>query len=466
MSETSRPKSHPHVVIIGAGFGGLEAAKALSKTDLRVTLIDRSNHHLFQPLLYQVATAGLNPSEIAIPIRSVLRKSQNVRTIMATVTDISLENKTVTLEDGEVLRHDYLIVASGAGASYFGNDHWAEFAPPLKSIEDATKIRRNVLLAFERADRIARPDHRKRELTFVVIGGGPTGVELAGAFAELGQRVLADDFRTIAKDEPRILLIEGADRLLPGMSETSSAEAKRSLEELGVDVRLGMLAKDITAKGVQLGDELIEADTVVWAAGVAANPITKQLGVETDRGGRVIVNSDCSIPEHRHAFVVGDAAKFMTEEGKPLPGVSPVAMQQGRFVAKVIGALLSGEKPAETFKYFDKGSMATIGRSRAVAETAGFKLKGFPAWMAWLFVHLWFLVGFKNRIFVLLQWIFSYVMVRRGARLITGADREAEAQLMKDRLAAIPGLSGEAAAEAQITAKREEKEKNKETHAA
>ncbi|MEL6186620.1 MAG: FAD-dependent oxidoreductase, partial [Myxococcota bacterium] len=343
----------PHVVIIGAGFGGLETAKALAKVPVRVTLVDRWNHHLFQPLLYQVATAGLSPAEIAIPIRSVLREATNARVVMATVTDIDTSSRTIHLDDGASLTYDYLVVAAGARASYFGHDEWQEFAIPLKSVEDAVKIRRTVLLAFERADRIEDPALRRRELTFVVIGGGPTGVELAGSLLELTQRVLAADYRRVSPDEPRVILIEGADRVLNHMSEESSAATLASLQKMGVDVRLGKLAKNIDAQGVHLDDELIEADTIVWAAGVSASPIAKALGAELDRGGRVKVNQDCTVPSCPEVFAIGDIAAFPAEGGGILPGVSPVAMQQGRYVAKSIAERAAGETPPP-FVYYDK----------------------------------------------------------------------------------------------------------------
>lgn len=423
----------PHVVIIGAGFGGLETAKSLAKVPVRVTLVDRWNHHLFQPLLYQVATAGLSPAEIAIPIRSVLREVTNTRVVMATVTDIDTEGQVVYLDDGAELTYDHLVVAAGARASYFGHNEWEAFATPLKSVEDAVKIRRTVLLAFERADRLEDPMHRRRELTFVVIGGGPTGVELAGSLLELTKRVLAADYRRVSPDESRVILIEGADRVLNHMSKESSAATLKSLEKMGVEVRLNKLAKNIDAKGVHLDDELIEADTIVWAAGVAANPIAEALGAELDRGGRVKVNMDCTVPGCPGVYAIGDIAAFPAEGGGILPGVSPVAMQQGRYLAQAIAERLAGKTPAP-FAYYDKGTMATIGRSQAVAEAGGLKLTGFTAWLTWLFVHLWYLVGFKNRIFVLLQWVFSYVFYRRGARLITHADATVEADLRRRRL--------------------------------
>lgn len=427
------PNDRPHVVIVGGGFGGLEAAKALAQKPVKVTLVDSSNHHLFQPLLYQVATAGLSPAEIAIPIRAVLRRAKNVRTIMARADTIDLEGRRVELADGEALHYDRLIIAAGARSTYFGNDQWRRYAPPMKSIEDATEVRREILLAFERADRIADPVERQRELTFAVIGGGPTGVELAGALVELSTKALAADFRRISPAQARVVLIEGGDRLLAGMSPESSEAAKRELEGMGVEVRLGELAQHIDERGVHLPSGVVEAETVIWAAGVRASPLTEQLPVETDRGGRIRVESDCSVPGHPDVFAVGDIARFETEDG-PLPGVSPVAMQQGRYVARKILAELSGDS-TPPFAYRDKGMMATIGRKRAVADLPGLKLHGFVAWLAWLFVHLFFLVGFKNRVFVLFQWIGSYVFYRRGARLITHTDQAAEAEHRRQRFA-------------------------------
>lgn len=426
------PRDVPHVLVIGAGFGGLEAAKALTSAPVRITVVDRSNHHLFQPLLYQVATAGLSPAEIAIPIRSVLRR-KNVDVVMATVESVDAEAKRVVLDDGGTIAYDYLILAAGARSTFFGNDAWGQFALPLKSVEDAVKIRRTLLLAFERADRLREAEARRRELTFVVIGGGPTGVEVAGAFAELSKRVLSADYPHIDPAEPRVLLLEGGRRLLPGMSEKSSAVALSSLEQLGVEVKLGAMAKNIDGRGVHLDDGVIESDTIIWAAGVTANPLVRTLGVEVDRGGRVEVNRDCTIPGLDGVYAVGDNAAFVNAEGRMLPGVSPVAMQQGRYVARHIRDRLKG-RTTDDFRYFDKGTMATIGRKMAVAEAAGLELKGLSAWLAWLFVHLWFLVGFKNRVFVLMQWVFSYVFYRRGARLITHADPVHEAEHRRRRL--------------------------------
>lgn len=423
-------QERPHVVIIGGGFGGLETAKALKDAPVRVTLIDRSNHHLFQPLLYQVAMASLSPAEIAIPIRSVLRSVKNCLVIMGTVTSIDTQRQAVHLEDGAVLDYDYLVVAAGACTHYFGNDHWAEWAHGLKSIEDATEIRRQVLLAFEVAERSEDAAARRRTLTFVVIGGGPTGVEVSGAIAELGRRVLAQDYRRVQQEDTRVVLLEGSDRVLPAFVPELSRSAARQLEELGVEVRTGTFVRNIDQQGVHIDGEVIGSDNIVWAAGVSANPIAQTLGVDLDRGGRIKVNRDCTTPEFDTIYAIGDISRFENEDGTVLPGVSPVAMQQARYVGRHLKDRLQN-RTTKPFKYFDKGMMATVGRSRAVAQTAGLKLSGLTAWLAWLFVHLFYLVGFKNRVFVLLQWIWSYVVFRRGARLITGR-RVNEAFLQRD----------------------------------
>ena len=411
----------PHVIIIGGGFGGLEAAKALRNAPVRVTLIDRANHHLFQPLLYQVAMASLSPAEIAIPIRSVLRKVDNCHVIMGTVDRIDLEGRQVHLRDGADLAYDYLLVAAGARTHYFGNDGWARIARGLKSIEDAIEIRRQVLLAFELAEREQSAEDRRRQLTFIVIGAGPTGVEVSGAIAELGRRVLAEDYRHVHPEDTRVLLLEGGSRVLPTIDPSLSAAAARQLEELGVEVRTDTFVRNIDAQGVHVDGEVIASDNIIWAAGVAANPLAKTLGVDLDRVGRIVVNRDCTVPGHLEVYAVGDIAHFEDEDNGVLPGISPVAMQQARYVARHLKARLAGQT-SKPFKYFDKGMMATIGRSRAVAQTGRLKLSGLTAWLAWLFVHLFYLVGFKNRVFVLLQWIWSYVVYRRGARLITGQD--------------------------------------------
>ena len=406
-----------HVVIIGSGFGGLNAAQSLDDPAVRVTLVDRRNHHLFQPLLYQVATAALNPSSIAYPIRRIFRHQANVSVILADARAVDTARKCVVLADGE-LAYDELIVATGATHSYFGKDQWAPFAPGLKSIEDALDMRRRIFTAFEAAEREQDPARRAAWLTFVVIGGGPTGVELAGALAEISRQTLGSDFRNIDPRSARILLIEGHDRVLPPMPPDLSIAAREQLEALGVEVHTKSVVTGIDAEGVSVGELRIPARTVLWGAGVAASPLGRTLGVPTDRAGRVVVQPDLSIPGHPEVFVIGDLAAF-TQDGKPLPGVAPVAMQQGRHVAASILRRARSEAP-RPFVYHDKGSMATIGRAAAVADLHGWHLRGAPAWLAWLGVHVMFLIGFRNRILVLFEWAFSYVMFERGARLITG----------------------------------------------
>jgi NADH dehydrogenase len=408
----------PHVVIIGGGFGGLAAAKALAGSPVRITLVDRRNHHLFQPLLYQVAMAGLSPAEIASPIRAILRGQQNATVLLAEVTGVDLAKHRVTLAGGE-LDFDYLVFAPGAQSHYFGRDAWAEHAPGLKSLDDALEIRKRVLLAFERAERAPAGPERDRLLTFAVIGGGPTGVELAGAVAELARTVLATEFRAIDTVKTRVVLVEMAPRILASFTPETSAAARAQLEEMGVEVRTGVSVSNIDALGLDVGGERLEAGTVLWGAGVAPNPLAAALGVPLDRGGRVLVEEDCSIPKHPWAFAIGDVAAFF--DGKrTLPGVSPVALQQGRFVADLIDREQRGLARPSRFRYVDKGIMATIGRSRAVAEKGRFRLRGFAAWLAWLSVHVWFLVGFRNRVAVMLNWAWSYLTYARGARLITG----------------------------------------------
>jgi NADH dehydrogenase len=362
--------------------------------------------------------AGLSPAEIAIPIRTVLRRARNVRVLLGEVVAIDLKKRRVDLSDGSVLTYDFLILAAGARTTYFGHDEWAEHALGLKSVDDAVEVRRRVLLEFEYAERTEDEAERRRHLTFAIIGAGPTGVELAGALAELAHKVLAKDFRRINPGSARVILLEGGARVLPAFDEVLSAKAEAQLAELGVEVRTKTLVKKIDARGVHLDAEVIEAGVVIWAAGVSASSLAEKLGVPLDRAGRIIVNSDCSIGAHPEAFAIGDIARF-EEDGKPLPGVSPVAMQEARSVARNILRTLLGEERLP-FRYFDKGSMATIGRSRAIAQVGRLRLSGFIAWLAWLFIHIWYLVGFKNRVFVLLQWMWSYVMYRRGARLITG----------------------------------------------
>ena len=409
----------PRVVIVGGGFGGLYAARALKNAPVRVWLIDRRNHHLFQPLLYQVATAALSPAEIAAPIRQVLRKHENTEVFLAEVTDIRLEERRVEVADGRTAEYDYLIIAAGAVDQYFGHDEWRRVAPGLKSVDDATEIRRRYLLAFEAAEQETDPAKRAALLTFVVVGGGATGVEMAGSFAELARHTLARDFRRIDSTQARVILLEGGPRLLPNYPEELSERAREQLEELGAEVRLNAMVTHIGLNEVCIGDERIETRTVVWGAGVTASPLGRTLGVPTDRMGRVIVEPDLSIPGHPEVFVVGDLAHFAHQTGEPLPGVAQVAMQQAEAAAENILRSERGESRRE-FRYNDKGMMATIGRAAAVAVIGGRRLSGLLAWLAWLFVHIVFLIGFRNRLMVLMQWAWAYLSWQRGARLITG----------------------------------------------
>lgn len=412
----------PHIVIVGGGFGGLEAAKALRDAPARIMLVDRSNHYLFQPLLYQVAMAGLSPADIAEPIRSLLSRQKNASVLLGEVTRVDLQASRVELDDGRFITFDFLILAIGAKTNFFGHDEWSRNALGLKTVDDALEIRRRVLLAFEAAEREEDPDARRALLTFVVIGGGPTGVEIAGSLAELGRFVLAADFRRIRHETPRVILIEATDRLLAGFDPKLSESAKHQLEELGVEIRLGQRVKNIENRGVEVDDEFIGSTTALWTAGVRARRLTATLNVELDRAGRVKVNQDCSIDGYDNCFAIGDCALFVPKgTDKPLPGVSPVAMQQARFVAKkVISNRLKGKEPEKKFQYFDKGMMATIGRSRAVAQSGKLKFTGLLAWLTWLFVHIWYLIGFRNRLIVLFTWAWSYLTYKRGARLITG----------------------------------------------
>ena len=411
------PSREPQIVIVGAGFGGLRAAQRLRHAKARVTVLDRRNHHLFQPLLYQVATAGLNPSDIAAPIRRILRRQANTTVLLAEVTGIDLAARQVKLAEGEVA-YDFLILAAGATDNYFGHDAWAPHAPGLKSLDDAVEIRTRVLLAFEAAERAADDAERAQWLTFVVIGGGPTGVELAGALSEIARHTLARDFRRFDPRQARVVLLEGGPRVLGAYSEASSASAQRQLERLGVTVRTGAMVADIDATGVRVGDERITARTVLWAAGVRAVPLARTLGVPLDRAGRVLVERDLSVPGHPGAFVIGDLCSFTQSDGKPVPGVAPAAMQEGDHAADNVLRLLDG-KPTEAFVYRDKGSLATIGRAAAVAEIGWFRLSGLLAWLAWLGIHIFFLIGFRNRALVLFEWSWAYLTYQRGARLIT-----------------------------------------------
>ncbi len=417
MSEKKR-SAQPHVVIVGGGFGGLTAAQALKRAPVRVTLIDRTNHHLFQPLLYQVAMAGLSPADIAAPIRSILRKQKNVNVVLDEVVSVDLAANKIKLRASE-LTYDYLILATGGRTSYFGHDDWEKFAPGLKDLDDAVEIRRRVLLAFEQAEKETNPERKRELVTFVVVGGGPTGVELAGAIAELAHYALSRDFRNIQPESAEIILLEGGPRILPSFADDLSRSAQQQLEDLGVKVRLNAQATNIDDQGVYLKDEMIHAATVIWGAGVGATSLTKTLGVPLDRGGRVILEPDLTLPGFRNAFALGDMTSFTHQDGKPLPGVSPVAMQMGEHAARNIQWDLEG-KSYEKFKYFDKGSMATIGRKAAIAQMGTTHLSGFVAWMAWLMVHIFFLIGFRNRLMVLFNWAWSYFTYQRGARLITG----------------------------------------------
>ena len=413
-----KPQNSPErVVIVGGGFGGLSAAKRLAHAPFEITLIDRTNHHLFQPLLYQVATAGLSPADIASPIRRILRDQKNVKVILAEVSGVDSVRKEV-IADGRRIAYDTLIVATGARHAYFGNNGWAAFAPGLKTIDDATYLRRRILLAFEKAEAEDDIEERRKLLTFAVIGGGPTGVEMAGAIAELARRALATDFRSIDSRCARIILIEAADRVLTPFHPSLSEAARKSLEMLGVEVRLGVPVSECSDEGLRLGDEFIETRTIIWAAGVMASPAGRWLGAEIDRAGRVKVNDDLSVPGHPDVFVIGDTAAVM-QDGSLLPGVAPVAKQQGKYVARLLVARSRG-KDTGAFRYRDFGILATIGRKRAVAQFGKLRISGFLAWLLWSVAHIYFLIGFRNRSIVALNWAWSYITFERGSRLITG----------------------------------------------
>lgn len=414
----SATEDRPRVVIIGSGFGGLEAARRLRRAPVRVIVVDRRNHHLFQPLLYQVATAALSPSDIAEPIRRVLRHQANAEVLLADATGIDVAARTVSLADG-VLAYDYLILATGASHSYFGRDDWARFAPGLKSVEDALDIRRRILFAFEAAEREADPARRAAWLRFVVVGAGPTGVELAGALSEIARHALARDFRHIDPKQAHVILLEGTTRVLPSYDDDLSEKARDQLVRMGVDVRTGLMVTEIDDHGVFLGPERIEARTVLWAAGVVASPLAKTLGVPLDRAGRVLVEPDLTIPGHDEIYVIGDLA-HVEQEGSLVPGVAPAALQEARHaVANIFRSLEN--RPRLPFRYRDKGSLATIGRAAGVADLHVVKLSGWLAWVAWLFIHIFFLIGFRNRFIVLFGWAWSYFTYDRGARLITGS---------------------------------------------
>lgn len=431
MAQSDHQKSDPHVVIIGAGFGGLNAALALGSAPVRVTVIDQHNYHLFQPLLYQVATAGLSPGDIAYPIRAVVRQQKNTSVILGKVQAIDVSARTVRLEDRE-LTYDYLVLATGAQHSYFGHPEWEAVAPGLKTIEDALSIRRRVLLAFERAETESNPARRQALLTFVIVGAGPTGVEMSGAISEIALKVMVQDFRNIDPRDTRTILIEAGPRILPSFPENLSIDAEESLKQIGVTIR-----KNTSVTAIKEGEvtveckqppavEKISAETVVWAAGVSASPLAKSLGVPLDRSGRVIVSEQLSIPGHAEVYVIGDLANFThPADGKPLPGLAPVAIQQGRHAAANILHFCRGEL-LTPFHYKDRGSMATIGRGSAVAAFGKSTMTGFLAWVAWIFIHILFLIGFRNRFIVLFDWAWSFITAHRAARLITGEEQDSK----------------------------------------
>jgi NADH dehydrogenase len=417
-----------HVVVLGAGFGGLEFCKHFRRPNARITVVDRTNHHLFQPLLYQVATAGLSAPEIAQPIRAILSDRPDITVLLDKVVDFDFANKKVLLEEN-TLEYDYLVLALGGCTGYFGNPQWEKYAPGLKSLDDALRIRSHVLLQFEKAENEKEAALHDQLLTIVIVGGGPTGVEMAGAFAELARTVLKRDFRRIDPSQAKIILLEGSPQVLAFLPKDLGESAQRQLEGLGVQVRTSMRVKDIREGEVELADgEVIRAATILWTAGVSATPLTKKLGVELDKAGRVKVNPDCSLPGRPEVFAIGDMSTLTQQNGKQVPGVSPAAMQEGRHVAKIVEDeidLGAGRAPRPPFKYWDKGTMATIGRSKAVAEVGRFKFSGLLAWLTWLFVHLIFLIGFRNKISVIMQWIYSYFAYKRGARIITYLPKDA-----------------------------------------
>jgi NADH:ubiquinone reductase (H+-translocating) len=416
---TSRLEPREHIVIIGGGFGGLTAALALHHAPVRVTLIDRRNYHLFQPLLYQVATAGLSPADIASPIRAILRRQRNTTVLLGKVTGIDVPGKAVLTDQKRVV-YDQLVIATGARHAYFNHEEWEQFAPGLKKIDDATDIRRRILLAFERAENSTDEREQQRLLSFVIVGGGPTGVEMAGAIAELARKALSTDFRNIDPRSARIVLVESGSRVLASFPETLSAVAKRALETLGVEVRLGTRVSCCHPEGVIVPNERIEADTIIWAAGVVASPAAKWLDAEKDGAGRVVVGRDLTLEGHPEIFVIGDTALVKAANGKPLPGIAPVAKQQGAYVARVIAARVRGRPALAPSRYRHLGTMATIGRKSAVVDFGNFRLSGFLAWLFWGIVHVYALVGFRNRAAVMMGWLWAYITFERGARLITG----------------------------------------------
>jgi NADH:ubiquinone reductase (H+-translocating) len=414
-------KSGARVVIVGGGFGGLKAAETLARLPAQITLIDRKNHHTFQPLLYQVATAGLSPAEIAAPIRDILSKHENVEVLLGEVAGVDLDRRLVKVHGFELF-YDYLVVAAGATHAYFGHDEWEPLAPGLKTIEDALEMRRRILLAYELAEREAALTGNHRMLNFVVVGAGPTGVELAGTLAEIARKSLSENFRNIDPAKTRVLLVEAGPAILSAYPEDLQRSALRQLQHLGVEVRTNTPVTEVRSGEVRIGNDSLPAEVVLWAAGVSASPLGRALGVNTDRAGRVFVEPDLSLPGHPEVFVIGDLASMKNEEGKPLPGVAPVAMQQGKWVGKQIAADLAGNA-RKPFHYVDKGSLATIGRAAAIAQFGKVHISGFFAWLSWLFIHILFLIGFRNRVIVMFQWAWSYLTYERSARLITGESR-------------------------------------------
>ncbi|MFC2133097.1 NAD(P)/FAD-dependent oxidoreductase [Bacteroidota bacterium] len=408
----------PKVIIIGGGFGGLNAAKALRHADVNILLVDKTNYHLFQPLLYQVATAALSPGDIATPIRAVLRKQKNVTVIMGEVISIDKKNQKIKLVIGEEINFDYLIIATGSRHSYFGNDNWGKAAPGLKTVSDALKIRERVLLSFERAERFYNKIDVDQYLKFVIVGGGPTGVEIAGAIAEISKKTMLRDFRRIDPAKTEIILVEAGNKILPAFDSGLSETAERELKALGVTVKVNNRVTEISEEGVQLNDEFVKTRNVIWAAGNEASYILKSLNTELDGNGRVIVNDDCSIKDHENIFVIGDAAHNLDKNKDPLPGIAPVAIQQGKYVAKIIA---DNKKKGDriSFRYFDKGTMATIGRAKAIGQIGRLKFSGFPAWLVWSFVHIMYLIDFRNRYMVMTEWMWYYFSNKKQIRLIT-----------------------------------------------
>jgi NADH dehydrogenase len=407
----------PRVVIVGGGFGGLETAFRLGKLPVQVLLLDRKNHHTFQPLLYQVATAGLSPAEIAAPLRGILASRRNIEVLLAEVSGFDLERKIVHTGDSEI-SYDYLVVAAGARHSYFGHDEWEPLAPGLKTVEDALEMRRRILMVFEEAERQAALQGHHEDLNFVIVGGGPTGVELAGTISEVARQALSSDFRNIDPKRTRVILLEGGPRVLAAYPPDLSESAVKQLNKLGAEVRTSTVVTEVHEHEVRIGEEIVPASVVLWAAGVQASPLGRALGQPVDRAGRVPVLPDCTIPGHPEVFVIGDLAAVKNSSGTLVPGVAPAAMQMGRYAATCIADDLV-DRPRKMFRYHDKGSLATIGRAAAVAQFPGFKITGYFAWMAWLFIHIMFLVGFRNRVLVIIQWAWSYFTFERGARLIT-----------------------------------------------